>query len=234
MPGQVVTTYVDAAIEQLRRLDLISSPVVPDAMRDDSVSPSQDWIRWTPIPSTVTDADLDALERDARLPFPPLYRDLLRYLHFVDLTETGVRFERHLPNEWDERLRNTYLHSRERIMDAGLLPFGYESLMDAGPVCFDTNRRNDSGDCPVVFWDHEWVGTDKEIRPMFSSAAKMFECLSVVATNDLGFVSHYDDDGPEQLPKKQSLLAEFLSLDPDGAGGPARGYWTCWGVTPGE
>lgn len=39
---------------------------------------------------------LDALERETGLAFPPLYRDFLQYQHFVDLTEVGVRFERHL------------------------------------------------------------------------------------------------------------------------------------------
>ena len=33
-----------------------------------------------------------------------------------------------------------------------------------------------------------------------------------------------------RLREKRELLARFLSLDPDGAGGPAKEYWTCWGV----
>ena len=93
-------------------------------------------------------------------------------------------------------------------------------------------RRDAARDCPVVFWDHEWVGTEKEIQPMFSSSAKMFECLRVVATSDVDFVYHDESDDPALLPKKRALLAEFLSIDPEGAGGPAREYWTCWGVTP--
>jgi hypothetical protein len=152
------------------------------------------------------------------------------------LTEVGVRFERHLTNDWSKVLREAYFHlwPRERILDIGLLPFGSEAQMDAGPVCFDTKCRNAAGDCPVVFWDHEWVGTEKEVRPMFSSSARMFECLCVVATNDLNFVYHDDSDDPALLPKKRALLARFLSIDPDGAGGAAREYWTCWGVTPAE
>lgn len=235
MNSPIVTTYVDAALAQLRRFDLMRWPgEVPDPMRDDSIPPSDDWVGWKAIPSTVTEADLDALERETGLAFPPLYRDFLRYRHFVDLTERGVRFERHLCDDWSKVLRNAYFHSwpRDRILDDGLLPFGSEAQMDAGPVCFDTKRRNPAGDCPVVFWDHEWVGTEKEIRPMFSSSTRMFECLSIVATNDLNFMYHDDSDDPALLPKKRALLAKFLSIDPDGAGGPAREYWTCWGVTP--
>lgn len=209
-------------------------PGVPDVMRDDSVPQTSDWMTWKPIPSTVTDAELDDLERYAGLPFPPLYRDLLKYVHFFDLTERGVRFQRHLPGEWDTSLRKIYLHCRDRIMDVGLLPFGDETPMDAGPVCFDTTRFNESGDCPSVFWDHEWVGTDKEVNPLFSSTQKMFECLTFVANNDVNFFSHFDDDDPAQLPIKRELLAEFLKIDPNGAGGPGRDHWTFSGVTPAE
>jgi hypothetical protein len=113
-----------------------------------------------------------------------------------------------------------------------LLPFGSEALMDAGPVCFDTRHRTASGDCPVVYWDYDWVGTDKEVGILFSSTAKMFACLCLIADNDLKFVYHDDSDDSSLLPQKRALLAKFLSFDPEGAGGPARDYWTCWGVTP--
>lgn len=233
MPSQCVIEFVDAAIAQLRRLDLMRTPgKLPELMRDSSTPSSSDWIGWKPIPSTVMDADLDSLERETGLAFPPLYRDFLQYRHFVGLTEEGIRFERHMCHDWQETLRKAYFHSwpRNRILDVGLLPFGAEALMDAGPVCFDTRHRIADGDCPVVFWDHEWVGSNKEVQQMFSSCRKMFECLSLVATTDFSFIYHDGDDDSSLLPQKRDLLARFLSLDPDGAGGPAREYWTCWGV----
>src|SRR5262245_61846718 len=144
MPSPVVANYVDAALGQLRRIDLMRWPgKLPESMRDDSILPSNDWVGWRPIPSTVTDADLDGLERETGLALPPIYRDFLQYRHFVELTEVGVRFERHLCSDWQERLRKAYFRSwpRERILDVGLLPFGDEALMDAGPVCFDTRHR---------------------------------------------------------------------------------------------
>jgi hypothetical protein len=231
MTSALVTGYVDSALAQLRRRDLMRWPgKLPESLRDPSVPPSNGWIGWRPVPSTVTDTDLDQLQRETGLAFPPLYRDFLKYRHFVSLTETGMRFERHLPHDWQERLRAEYFQSwsRERILDIGLLPFGDESFMDAGPVCFDTRRRAADGDAPVVFWDHEWVGTEKEVRPMFSSCRKMFECLSLVAVTDLDFIYHDEDDDPAVLPRKAELLARFLALDPDGAGGPAADYWSGW------
>ena len=85
-----------------------------------------------------------------------------------------------------------------------------------------------------MFWDHEWVGDEQEIGPMFSSCRKMFECLSLVAATDFDFIYHDDDDDSLLLSKKRERLTEFLSLDPDGSGGPARQYWTCWGVAAKE
>jgi len=236
MPDPVVTNFVDAAITQLRRHNLMRSPgKIPDSMRDTSIPLSNGWIGWRPIPSIVTNADLDALEDETSLAFPPLYRDFLHYLHFIELTETGIRFERHLPDTWRDSLRKAYFRSwpRKHTLDAGLLPFGDESFMDAGPVCFDTRHRLSDGDCPIVFWDHESEGTDEAVRKMFSSSRRMFECLSLVATSDLNFIRHDEDDDAALLPRKRELMNQFLSLDPEGAGGPAKDYWTCWGVAPG-
>jgi hypothetical protein len=233
MPITLVTNYVDAALAQLRRLDLMRLPgKLPEQMRDSSIPPLDDWVGWKPISSTVTDSDLNALEHETGLAFPPLYRDFLQYQHFAALTEQGVRFEPHLCDEWRGILRKAYFRSwpRERILDLGLLPFGDEALMDAGPVCFDTRRRVADGDCPIVFWDHEWVGTKKEVQQMFSGCRKMFECLSLVAATDVRFIYHDEDDDPSLLRQKREILARFLALDPEGAGGPAREYWTCWGV----
>lgn len=228
MPNPLVTGFVDAAIAQLRRLDFMRCPCkLPEPMRDVSIPPSQDWVGWQPIPSRVTDLELDSLERETGLPFPPLYREFLKYQHFVALTEDGVRFEPHLCHNWQETLREAYFRSwpRECILDVGLLPFGDEALMDAGPVCFDTRRRLADGDCPVVFWDHEWVGSKKEVQLMFSSCRKMFECLSLAAATDFSFIHPGVDGDPSLLPRKRELLAKFLSLDPDGAGAAGREYW---------
>ena len=235
MPDPVVTQFVDAAIARLRCLNLMRWPgKLPDMMRDASITPSRDWVGWQPIPSTVTDTDLDKLEHETGLAFPPLYRGFLQYRHFVELMEVGVRFKGHLCHNWQETLRKAYFRSwpRERILDVGLLPFGDEAFMDAGPVCFDIRNRAEDGDCPVVFWDHEWVGTPKEVQEIFSSSRKMFECLSLVAAADFNIIYHGDNDDPSLLPQKRQQLAEFLSVDRHGAGGPGREYWTSWGVSP--
>lgn len=234
----IVIQYVDAAIAQLRRKNMMKMPgKIPKAMQDSSIPSLDDWKGWRPVPSTVTDQDLNDLEQEMGLKYPPSYRQFLKYLHFIELTENGVRFERHEVENWSIVLRKVYFNSWpcERVVDSGLIPFGSESFLDAGPVCFD-RRGNTSqdGDCPVVFWDHEWVGSEREVGPMFSSCEKMFECLLMFTSTDIGFTYHDDDDDHSSLAQKQELMAQFLAIDPEGAGGPAKEYWTSHGVQPAD
>lgn len=204
----IVTKYVEAALAQLRRLDLDYSPGdLPPAMRDESRSARDDWRPWKAIPSTASGSDISNLERISGLRFPSAYQDFLRYRHFVDLTEKGMRFERHLPGRWQRDLEELYRAYRE-VIALRLLPFGSESFMDAGPVCFDFRAPTVSDDPPIVFWDHEFAGTKKAIQPMFSGVSAMFRCLTVVA------------EANDKVP-----LDQFFAEDPVGAGGMAKDYW---------
>ena len=234
MNEETIHRYVDAAAHQLLKQEIRCVPVhVPEEMKDHDIPIEDDEVGWKPIPSTVTDTDLNTLEVFAGANFPPAYRTFLKYRHFYDLTEVGVRFSSHAVDTWRDTLEREYMiEPKERIVGIGLIPFGSEAMMDAGPVCFDTRGKSPDGDCPVVYWDHEWVGTEKEIQPMFSSCMKMFECLLFVATSEIYFVYHDEDDPSNLLHRKRELMAQFLNTDPGGAGGPAREYWTSWGVDP--
>jgi hypothetical protein len=106
-----------------------------------------------------------------------------------------------------------------------------ESLAEAGPVCFDTRDRSRFPDYPVVVWDHDWIGSEIEISPLFSSSEAMYRCLLFFARQEINFF--YPDeiyDSAEELEIKRKLLRDFLDLDPSGAGGPAIDHWTAWGV----
>ncbi len=226
----LVRDYVDAALHPRGAgLRFTPDPDMPRAMQDTSRMQTDDWRPWKPVQSTVTDEQLDSLEESIQLRFPPSYRAFLKYRHFYRLTEGGVRFEQHVIGRWEDTLLDAYdSWDPELIVGAGLIPFGSESFMDAGPVCFDTRNRLQDGECPVVFWDHEGIGTEEEVRPMFSSSLKMFEALRFIAENGSAFF-HYDEkDGPAAVAEKVRLLRRFLEIDPEGAGGPAREYWTCW------
>lgn len=229
--GQIVRGYVDAALAHTRGYDwtYTPDPELPPAMADASRPEDDGWRPWKAVASTVTETDLDRLEGILQLRFPPSYRAFLQYRHFYALTEGGVRFERHVIGRWEDTLLDLYESwDPERIVGIGLIPFGSETFMDAGPVCFDTRRRQQDGECPVVFWDHEWIGRENEVQPMFSSSRKMFEALRFLAENGWRFFHYDEDDGPDAVAEKVGLLRRFLAIDPEGAGGPARSYWTAW------
>jgi hypothetical protein len=115
-----------------------------------------------------------------------------------------------------------------------LVPFADERFADAGPVCFDTRSPVADADYPVVLWDHEFVGTAEEIRPLFSSTTAMFRCLVFLVEHELGNQLFWrdDTDSQELVAAKEVALKQFLDLDPQGAGGPGRSWFTCWGITP--
>ncbi len=232
MDASLATRYVDAAIANLRAHDIMRmpDPAMPMAMRDVDLPNRDDWVAWKPIPSTVTPSDVADLERLYGGMLPTVYVDFLQYQHFYDLTERGVRFECHIAGKWKERLASLYRNYKPHFpAGSQLVPFGHETFMDAGPVCFDFAARLPDGDCPVVFWDHEWINTKKEIRPLFSSATKMFECLLFIAQCPIDFFYHHlDSDDDNVLPQKRRFLSQFLRIDP----ASPIDYWTTWGVSP--
>lgn len=180
------------------------------------------------MPSTVREDELDALEERLGLRLPPLYRQFLQSYHFYELL--GLRFIAHPIGNWRDELGAAY-EAYGGLIERGLIPFAEEPLLDAGPVCFDTRHSLEGGDCPVIFCDHEWAGTPREERPLFGSSRAMFACLDFMARSELDFLRHDPQrEAPELLPEKQRLLAQFLALDPQGAGGAALDYWTAWGV----
>lgn len=75
---ELVPTLVDAAIARLRRMDMCRTPLpnMPEAMRDHDIPTTNGWLGWKPVGSTVTDADIQDLERKLNLQFPSLYKQL--------------------------------------------------------------------------------------------------------------------------------------------------------------
>lgn len=219
--------YVEAAVDWLRRQGLMTFPDVAEEMKDQTKVTSGKWSTWKPIKSKVTDEELDELEEFLELKYPPAYRQFLKTSHFYGLSEHGVDFGRHPVDTWRDVLTDLYSAADpERTISAGLIPFGRECFEDAGFVCFDTRARSSDGDCPVVYWDRSRVGSTAEINPMFSSSTKMFECLLFAAKQDVDFMYPSEEDDEATLAKKRKIMADFLAIDPAGAGKAARKYWT--------
>ena len=130
------------------------SPGVPAAMFEGEPD-AQGVVDYKVLPSTVTEAQVRALETRAGGPFPPSFRAYLRHGHFMGVGGKGKRAR--LPaTPSDDPLGEI-----SRYLDgwSGLLPAGYvafaEDTNDAGALCFDYRNRRQDGDCPVVLFDHD-------------------------------------------------------------------------------
>lgn len=221
---ELVRRYVDNSFRWLERKSLNVWPGTPPQTMWAGERNSDGWRAWHPMPSTVTPPELDELETEHGLPYPPIYRRFLEYLHFVDLQAFGLEFERHLPGEWQATLRNLYrAFDPQRIVKVGLLPFGSERLADAGLLCFDTRQRHPNNDSPVVIWDHDWVETEKEIVPLYSSARKLFECQLFFIDAEVD-IYNWEEDDPREV--QRGVVERMLAIDPDGLGGPGRRWLT--------
>ncbi|MFY0564748.1 SMI1/KNR4 family protein [Archangium lansingense] len=137
---------------------------VPQAMWAEEVDP-EGWVSWKPLPSTVTEAEVRALEKQFGAEFPPLFRAFLTTRFVMDLGGGGVRLPA-LPSDAPLGELQSMLEAWSPLHEAGYLAFAHDTN-DAGPLCFDTQRRREDGDCPVVLIDHELAGDIVHGEPPF-------------------------------------------------------------------
>ncbi len=117
------------------------------------------WVAWKVIPSTLSEAEVGALETEFGVQFPPLFKAYLLVRHHL--------FDQVKSRRYDQQIFMPAVPSRRRLgwlreemrawqplVAAGYIPFA-EWGDCWGPMCFDTERRGDDGDCPIVWMDHE-------------------------------------------------------------------------------
>lgn len=136
------------------------------------VGPEQDgWVRWRLLPSEVTEEDLNQLERELGVPFPPLFQVFLStYYHFFGaITEGSVPDQSSdcpfsgLQEVWHPALtRHQYL------------PFASSELLGAW-LCLDVSHLPQEEKCPVVSFPLDEVyGLDEDAiaRPQLEAIAQ--------------------------------------------------------------
>ncbi|WP_336742135.1 SMI1/KNR4 family protein [Paenibacillus sp. y28] len=138
---------------------------VPEDMRVGSVN-EDGWVEWRFIDSTITEEEIQALERRFEVELPPLFRAFLRTYHFTELGFQNVELDGEYLGDCrfismpsmssGNRLEDLeyQIQCWEPLLAAGYIPFA-ECEDQQGPVCFDTLGRNSSGDCPVVWFLHD-------------------------------------------------------------------------------
>ena len=172
----IIKTYVDNSIEWLRQQDLLNSPDdnMPIEMYDNSKSEEDDNKPWKPIPSTVTDEELLALENKIGHKFPNSYKEFLKYNHFYELhSADGFQPFENVIHRWKETLSEHYYEGdlKEFMLDKGYIWFGEHE--DLGFLCFDTNAKSvNDNEYPVVNIDYDVIDKPQKIYKNF------LECLT--------------------------------------------------------
>lgn len=138
---------------------------IPEELREED---DGEWKFWKPVVSTISGEEIDALEARLVASFPPSFRAMLQAYHLVSWTSAGMS-DGHggyvggcmsfmLPALTTElRLSELERNAAEdwgRLIAAGYLPFAIGED-GQGPVCFDLQRRDEQGDCPVVWMLHD-------------------------------------------------------------------------------
>jgi hypothetical protein len=133
---------------------------VPPEMQVGAVN-DDGWVEWRLLPSTLSEPDVAAIEREFGVEFPPLFRAyLLARFHLFDQVMSG-RYQQQVlmtdtPGNRPLAPLRELLTAWRPLIEAGYVPFAQWG--DGwGPMCFDARARRADGDCPVVWLDHERV-----------------------------------------------------------------------------
>ena len=148
---EIVDKYLNRQIE----IGLNQAPIkVEEEMEDRNQDRSEEWRIWYPIPSKVTDEELNDFEENIGYKFPESYRKFLKYKHFYELNISEYSFCKHPVNVWKVYLNDMiYENPPEFLIEEGRIPFADWS--DWGLLCFDTTVECENNNYPIVLWDHE-------------------------------------------------------------------------------
>jgi len=170
---------------------------VPPELEDED----DEWRFWKPVPSTITDEEIDGLETRLGAVFPPAFRAVLKAYHLVSWTSAGMSdghggyvggcMSLSLPSLTTElRLAELERGAAEdwgNLIRAGYLPFAVGED-GQGPICFDLERMDSRYDYPVVWMLHDYLvdlgregaGVRSKVEPHMRQIADSFSDLKSI------------------------------------------------------
>lgn len=228
-------TFFDAYVKCFGPLKTVVTPKTPRDMIVGSVD-VEGWAEWQLRPCTQdVDSLFSQLEQECGSPFPASFKRWYGAYFTLDMDCSVVRLPPNPSNAPLIPLRKLLLNGSPfatRPRSLGLLPFGDEAMMDAGPLCFDSRDGSDPDRWPIRYWDHEWCDTPQEVGPViFSSFDKLIEACTQYMLEFAAVKAAMPDEPDAWLDNRQKCIRALMSADPQGAGGPGRQYWETWVAT---
>jgi len=134
---------------------------------------------------------IESLEAKLPKPLPPSYRSLVsRYIFpafevesLILLANTGQT----LYHEMSMAMAHNKVLS-DVLLKQGYAEFAHPDTGEADPVCFDLNRRDESGECPIVRISHHGIVFSGQVRVQ-----------AEIAPSFAGFVTQYLRSEPEEV-----------------------------------
>lgn len=109
---------------------------------------------WKIVPSEIDDELINEVQKKLGMSFPPSYVFFIKYIHFPRLCfYNQIEFFDNLPQNWAQRFGN-FVNDYPDLLGNKVIPFAY--FVDTGIVGFDTNAKDDFGEYPVIYCDHEY------------------------------------------------------------------------------
>ncbi|WP_282031856.1 SMI1/KNR4 family protein [Winogradskyella eximia] len=147
---------IDHYLNELIANETNSLPIkIEPEMTDETNLKNQEWNKWLPIKSTVTDLELNELEQEIGHGLPLSYRAFLKYKHFYELYISECSFCSNPIKTWRAEIMKMIFNGypSEDLIEKGRIPFANWS--DWGLLCFDTTADCKNNNYPIVLWDHE-------------------------------------------------------------------------------
>ena len=232
--GAQYDEFFEAVRECFGPLSVVRTDRTPGDMVVGPVAGSAGWVEWRMLRCR---ADLEPLYAElARgcgvAALPGSFRRWYGARHTLDMDVSVVRLPHNPSNDPGGPLRETILGDDpfgERPRELGLIPFGEEAMMDAGPLCFDPRGGGDSDAWPVTYWDQEWSGTEREVGPViFSSFDGLIRGCVAYMRRFQRVKAEAPDDPDSWLDRRGECVESLMRADAAGAGGAGREYWGCW------
>lgn len=138
---------------------------VPKDMRDGEVD-EDGWVKWKLIESKVSTEEITKIEDEFSIKLPTLFKAYLKTYHYIEINLKNIKVNGEYKGDCryiempslstEDGLQDLYfnINSWKPLIHAGYIPFA-DCEDGQGPICFDTQRKNQNNDCPIVWFLHD-------------------------------------------------------------------------------
>jgi hypothetical protein len=208
----IINNFFDIFFKFNRLRTVYGVQITPQNMMDSGVD-NEGWYTWKPIKGTLTSADYNKVEQKFGVKFPRSFIEWHKEYFFLGGGSPVVYLPCSSPTQPLQEIIDGLDYSLgENLIVQKLCPFATDDN-DIGCFVFDAREEREDNEYPIRLYDHEYGGDDLEglSEILFSSFTKLLECLTYAMENS-------------KAPLYENL-AEFIRIDPDGAGKDGIDFW---------